>query len=312
MKDNHFDTPIWKDEYSGQYGAPESGYAEQFNLQWKLAFEGDPEHATYAGACTGDDYIDDRVYEWTGVHPKGKGFSHQDPGIKVLDNPISPDLIRGKECVDLGCGMGRWTKTMLNIGAKSVLSIDMSESGLKSTSTFNPNTLRANLMELSEEHPELTEKFEFGNFWGVAMCTHDPLKAFLNAAGTIKSGGALYLMVYAPEGIHSERSTCIQRRKFHSLTDFDARMQLLDDIVNRRWDTDYPLSENLKNVLRNLRGLPKSNKNPILDLLSPRYNWVIPIKTIEGWMEKAGFSKMTVLNPKGKEKAAHHVLGIKA
>ncbi|MBN2139773.1 MAG: class I SAM-dependent methyltransferase [Desulfovibrionaceae bacterium] len=314
MKNPHFDEGllVWSDEYSGRYGPPPKGYSEQFDLQWKLAFGGDPEHATYAGACTGDEYIDDRIYEWTGTHPKGRGFAHQDPGVKVLERPIDPDLIRGKECIDLGCGMGRWTKTMLGIGAKSVLSVDMSESGLESTRTFNSNVLRADLMRLDEEHPELAAHFDFGNLWGVAMCTHDPLRAFLNAAATIRPGGALYLMVYAPQGIHGQALTNIQRRKFHSLKDFKSRMRLIDDIVNRRWDPDYPLAENLKNLLRRLRGLPKSNKNPILDLLSPFYNWVIPMPVIKGWMKKGGFSRMTVLNPSGTEKAAHHVLGIKA
>jgi len=33
--------------------------------------------------------------------------------------------------------------------------------------------------------------FDLANFWGVAMCMHDPLQAFLSAASTVKPGGAL-------------------------------------------------------------------------------------------------------------------------
>jgi fructose-1-phosphate kinase PfkB-like protein len=66
--------------------------------------------------------------------------------------------------------MGRWTRTMQSLGAKTALSVDVSESALRSTTRFNPNTLKANVMELPSEHLELEGKFDFGNFWGVAMC----------------------------------------------------------------------------------------------------------------------------------------------
>jgi hypothetical protein len=35
---------VWRDEYSGRYPPPPTGYDEQFNLQWKLALEGRSEY----------------------------------------------------------------------------------------------------------------------------------------------------------------------------------------------------------------------------------------------------------------------------
>lgn len=234
-------------------------------------------------------------------------------GSRVLDNPVDPKLIKGKKCIDIGCGMGRWTRTMQSLGAKEVLSVDVSESALKSTSRFNPNTLEANIMELPNEHKELKEQFDFGNLWGVAMCTHDPKKAFESAAFTIKPGGALYLMVYAPEGIHNTSLANAQRKKFNSLNTVDEKLAFVDEAHARKWDWSYPLRDNVMNVTRNMRHLPKGSKIGFLDMLEPFYNWTIPLDVIETWMKNNNFSRMIVLNEgeTGKARCAHHILGIK-
>jgi SAM-dependent methyltransferase len=314
MRNPHFDEDrlVWRDEYSGQYDPP--AYDEQFDLQWKIALEGNAEYYANPGASVDDSYIEDRVYEWTGKHPtREKGFYDASMGIRVLDNPIDPALINGKQCIDIGCGMGRWTRTLQRLGAKEVLSVDISESALKSTVRFNKNILRANIMNLPKEHPELKEKFDFGNFWGVAMCTHDPKMAFESAAFTIKPGGALYLMVYATEGIHNTKLCNIQRRKFYHLKSVEERLAYVDAAYDRKWDWDYPLIDNILNVTRNLCRLPKGSKVGFLDMLEPFYNWTIPLNVIEGWIKSNGFSRMVVLNEgeKGRMRCAHHVLCIK-
>lgn len=314
MRNPHFDENriIWSNEYAAQYEPPV--YDEQFELQWKLALEGNEEYYMNPGTSVDDKYIEDRVYEWTGKHPANrKSFYDDSMNVRVMDKPIDPALIAGKECIDVGCGMGRWTRTMQSLGAKSVLSVDVSESALRSTTRFNPNTMKANVMELASEHPELEGKFDFGNFWGVAMCTHDPKKAFESAAFTIRRGGALYLMVYAPEGIHNTRLTNVQRRKFHQLANVEERLAFVDAAHARGWDSDYSLIDNILNITRNLRGLPKGSKIGFLDMLEPYYNWVIPLDVIDEWMTSNGFSRWTVLNENetGKERCAHHILGIK-
>ena len=312
MLNPHFDQNllVWHDEYSGRFAPPV--YDGEFELQWNIALGGDPEYFNNPGTSTDDRYIADRVYEWTGKHPSsGKGFYDATMGSRVLDCPLDPAIIKGKKCIDVGCGMGRWTRTMQAIGAREVLSVDISKSALESTASFNPNILKANILNLPEEHPELKEQYDFANMWGVAMCTHDPKKAFASAAYTVKPGGAFYLMVYAPEGPHNRRTTNIARRKFHALKTVKERLAFVDTIHSRAWDTDYPLYDNLKNVARNLLGRHKGYKIGTLDMLEPTYNWVIPLEVIEGWMKQNGFSQITFLNPNERHKCAHHVLGVK-
>ena len=307
----HFDENrvAWRDEYSGRYGPPPTGYDEQFDLQWKLAFEGRSEYFDNPGTSTDDAYIDDRVYEWTGKHPAGlTGFADSSMGIRKLDIPLDPALIAGKKVIDIACGMGRWTRTMQRLGAASVQSIDMSDSALKSVARFNPLAARADIMEIPREHPEWVEAFDFANCWGVAMCTHDPLKTFLSAAATVKPGGVMYLYVYGPEGIHALPLTNRQRRHFHRLSSVQERLQYVDRVYDRRWQSDISLPDNLKNVLRNMLGRPKGSKHGVLDLLEPFYNWVIPLEVIDGWAQKGAFASHTLLNTGGAPRCGFHVL----
>jgi SAM-dependent methyltransferase len=313
MQNPHFDQNrlVWDDAYSGEYQPP--NYDEQFELQWHIALKGNPDYFNNPGTSTEDAYIQDRVYEWTGRHPSGqRRFSDPTMGSYVMDNPVDPALIIDKKCIDVGCGMGRWTRTMQMIGASEVLSVDISESAIASTRQFNSQVLRTNILKLPEEYPELIGQFDFANLWGVAMCTHDPKAAFASAAAMVAPGGALYLMVYAPEGIHDRPLTNIQRRRFHQLQSVEDRLAWVDKVHDRSWDSHYALKDNLLNLSRNLRGLPKGNKMGVLDMLEPFYNWVVPLAVIEGWMSENGFTQVTVLNPDQSNKAAHHVLGRKA
>jgi SAM-dependent methyltransferase len=311
MRNPHFDDGliVWKDEYTGRYKTPDSGYNEQFELQWKLALETRPEYYQHPGASTEDDYIADRIYEWTGKHPNGTGFKYPVAGSRVLDHPLDVDLIRGKDCIDVGCGLGRWTKVMMALGAKSVLSVDMSDSALKSVRRFNEHVRRVNVMEIPTEHTDIVGQFDFANFWGVAMCTHDPSEAFSSAASTVKPGGALYVMMYAPTGMHGTHLVNLQRKIFHSLDTVEERLAFVEHVYRREWDRGFPLYHNLRNMLRRILRRPKDGKIGTLDMLEPFYNWVIPIETMYDWMKRAGFREIVHLNEYQKRPCAYHVLG---
>jgi SAM-dependent methyltransferase len=310
LRNPHFDDGlvVWSDEYSGRYYLPSDDYSGQFDLQWRLCLE---DYYQTLGVSVDDEHISDRIFEWTGQRSGDLSSYHPSEGLRPLDHPLDINLIKDKECIDVGCGLGRWTKTMLTIGARSVTSVDMSQSALESVRRFNSNVVKADVMKLQKEHPEFTGKFDFANLWGVAMCTHDPLKAFLSAASTVKPGGALYLMVYAPEGMHGTKIVNLQRGRFAQLQTLDQRLAYVEHVYQREWDNSYSLKENLKNILRNVLGRPKGSKVGALDMLEPFYNWVIPLDVIDGWMTKAGFKEVRLLNEFEKKKCAYHVLGIK-
>ncbi|MBW2386201.1 MAG: class I SAM-dependent methyltransferase [Deltaproteobacteria bacterium] len=311
MRNPHFDDDllVWQDEYSGRYEPPSQGYTEEFDLKWALALE-KKRYSDAPGVSLDDANIADLVHEWTGTHPEGRTTPVYRPTERPLDHRIEPDLIHAKKCIDIGCGSGRWTRVMQSIGAESVLSVDASESALESVSRFNGNTRRVNLMNLTKENADLEAAFDFALLWGVAMCTHDPKRAFENAASTIRTGGSIYVMVYTVGGLHHEPMTNLQRRIFHSLETVEERIHLVESVQNRRWNSAYPLKENLRNAVSNLRRQPKSSAVGVLDMLMPYYNWVVPYATVAQWMQNAGFDQVIHLNDEDPHPCAAHVLGL--
>jgi SAM-dependent methyltransferase len=295
---------IWDDAYSGIY-APAS-YDEQFDDQWRLFMERRLGFRDHTGVETSDQYIDDRIFELTGVQgvlarQKFGGFypfvrlfrdvlgkeDHRDVGGRLYLEPKFPfDFFREKSCFDFGCGAGRWTRTLLALGAQ-VKSVDVSEFALKSTRRFNADVEKLDLFTIPDRE-DLHEAFDFTLSWGVVMCTHDPKLAFENVAHTVKSGGMLYLMVYAPT-YHASDTVRRWRKHYHrSLLTFEERLQFA-----------YEIAEDPKNAIN------------YLDMLNTFFNWTIPEETVHDWFAQNGFADVVTLNKTEPHNCAWHVLGRK-
>lgn len=290
MTNPHFDhhRVIWKDEYSGQYAPID--YRDQFDPQWKLFLERREGFTSHTGVETDDEWIDDRVYDLTGVRGlvtgDAAGADRNLGGRQQLDLRFGAGYFAGKQCIDLACGAGRWTRALMALGA-SVKSVDISEHGLASVRRFNPDVERLNLFDLATR-PDLHARFDFALLWGVAMSTHDPLVAFAQAASTVRPGGGLYVMVYAPT-YHNSPQILSQREHYHRrLTSADDRLRYVYEIA------DTP-----------------ANAINYMDMLNPFYNWVIEEETIHGWFKRHGFSNVITLNASEQEPVAYHVFGVR-
>jgi SAM-dependent methyltransferase len=216
--------------------------------------------------------------------PKNEG-SRDIGGRLFLQPKFGLDHFRGKRCLDIGCGAGRWTRTLMTLGA-TVKSVDMSEHGLKSTARFNTDVEKLNLFDIIPNRPDLHEAFDFTLCWGVVMCTHNPLLAFENVARTTRPGGEIYIMVYAPT-YHSSEYVLSARRRFH-----------------RECRTD----EEKLNFVYELAGEDRANAINYLDMLNTFYNWTIDEATIKGWCEALRLGDPQFLNAAEPHKCAHHVL----
>jgi len=303
----HFDDDrvIWKDEYSGLYEPVD--YSIQFDYEWKLFGEKKIGFCSHTGVETDDPWIDDRIYELTGV----KNFIERKKigaaafyakklldffipeeqrnigGRLYLDPKFSIDHFDGKRCLDIGCGAGRWTKTLLTLGA-TVKSIDVSEHGLKSTRRFNDDVEALSIFDIKTRRKDLHSAFDFVICWGVVMCTHDPKEAFENAAIAVKRGGQLYTMIYAPT-YHNSPDILAKRKHYHTqLSTLEEKLQYAYDI------SDCP-----ENAINNL------------DMLNTFYNWTVPEETIHNWYKTNGLESVVTLNAHENPKCAYHVLGTK-
>ncbi len=296
---------IWSDEYAGRYQPVV--YGQQFDDQWRLFLERERGFRDHTGVETSDPYIDDRIFELTGVkgvlerrrfgilYPliskwRNRFGMDQRRGIggRLYLKPSFPtDYFRGKHCLDIGCGAGRWTKTLMALGGK-VTSVDVSEHALQSTRRFNPDVRSLDIFDIPSK-PELHEAFDFTLCWGVVMCTHNPLLAFKNVASTVKPGGSLYVMVYAPT-YHSSEAVREMRRKFHrECHTIDEKMGFVAEVAE---DADNAIN--------------------YMDMLNTFYNWTIPEDVVHEWFRDAGFTDVITLNKEEPHNAAWHVIGHKA
>lgn len=305
----HFDHDrvVWHDDYSGLYGPVD--YSQQFDYEWKLFLGKKIGFHQHTGVETADFYIDERIQELIGVRGylerrrygaliyrllrflrKKCGLDEVRMGVGgrlSLEPKFPPDHFRGKRCLDVGCGAGRWTKTLSALGA-SVKSVDMSEHGLQSTRRFNHDVERLDLFDIVEKRADLHHAFDFTICWGVIMCTHDPKLAFQNVAMTVKPGGELYTMIYAPT-YHNSSAIIEQRRYYHT--------QLSS--IEEKLEYAYSISDKPENAIN------------YFDMLNTFYNWVVNEDTIYQWYNQQGFIDITTLNAHEQYKAAYHVLGRK-
>jgi 2-polyprenyl-3-methyl-5-hydroxy-6-metoxy-1,4-benzoquinol methylase len=300
----HFDDQrvVWSDAYSGQY-AP-IAYDQQFDDQWRLFLEGREGFRDHTGVETSDEYIDDRIAELTGVRDhlwkakwgplagiaarlSGRAARQERRGVggRLWLEPKFPlDFFKGKRCLDAGCGAGRWTKTMKSLGAR-VKSIDVSRHGLASTRRFNDDVERCSLFEIPAR-PALHGAFDFTLCWGVAMCTHDPRAAFDAVASTVRPGGRLYLMVYAPT-YHSSPEVLAWRERYHrECRTFEQKLAFA-----------YEVADSPENAIN------------LLDMLNTFYNWVIPEDVCLGWFRANGFRDVALLNRNEPDACGLHVVG---
>ena len=304
----HFDDGriLWKDEYSSQYEAV--AYDQQFDDQWRRFLERDRGFCDHTGVETSDEYIDDRIAELTGVRDylwrrehgdlaealsvstgRAERAERRGVGGRLYLEPKFPiNFFEGKYCLDLGCGAGRWTKTLMALGAK-VKSVDASEHGLASTRLINDDVEALDLFDIGVGRKDLVEAFDFTLCWGVLMCTHDPKAAFAKAAATVKPGGMMYIMVYMPS-YHIGDFVVSARRTYHrEKLSFEDRMAYLNDLA--AGDEDNMIN--------------------FQDMLNTFYNWVIDWPTIQGWFAENGFEAPVYLNAAEPDACGFHVLAQK-
>ena len=285
----HFDHQrvVWKDEYSGFYEPVE--YSQQFDEQWRLFLEKKLGFTNHTGVETDDVWINDRIYDLTGernfLQLRNNVTDRNTGGRQRLDLRFSTDYFKGRKCLDAACGAGRWTRALQALGA-NVKSIDVSEYGLNSVRRFNKNAENLDIFKISDRK-DFQAAFDFTINWGVVMCTHDPKLAFQNVASTVRSGGGLYIMVYAPS-YHNHPDVLRHREIFSKLETFEKKLEYV-----------YSIADSPQNAIN------------YMDMLNTFYNWVIPEEIIHNWYRENGFVDVITLNASERRASSYHVFGRK-
>jgi len=113
------------------------------------------------------------------------------------------DFIRGKLCLDAGCGSGRAVRSMFLSGADRVCAIDMGEGCVRNTKERNlPYAAKMEVQQASVlEIPYPDNTFDFVHCDGVLHHTTDPLRGFEELKRVLKPGGLMVVAVYGRGGL---------------------------------------------------------------------------------------------------------------
>lgn len=113
-------------------------------------------------------------------------------------NGVTLDL-KGKKCIDLGCGSGRYVIAMADLGASEAHGFDLSDRAIADA------TARAGRLGYTNTHfqagsmldmPYADESFDFVSCNGVIHHTTDPKKSLAELARITRKDGVAYIMIY--------------------------------------------------------------------------------------------------------------------
>jgi ubiquinone/menaquinone biosynthesis C-methylase UbiE len=121
---------------------------------------------------------------------------------RLTANRFDLEWLRGKTCLDAGCGGGRYSIAMARFGAARVVGCDISESGLKDAGKRAAGMSavefrRASVLDL----PFADETFDFCWSAGVLHHTIDPDRGLDEVSRVLKRGGKLFLLLYGKGGV---------------------------------------------------------------------------------------------------------------
>lgn len=172
--------------------------------------------------------------------------------------------LKGKICLDAGCGNGRYTFAMLKLGAARVDSIDVSPEAIEKCRRVNMNAQVKSIFELG-----LEPVYDFVLCWGVLNHVDKPREGFRKVALQLKKGRKLHIMVY-----HKETQAIYEEgRKIWPGLDHDSRIELCNKMVLQKGG--------------DIHGW--------WDALNPMYNWSWDEDEISKWFKDEGFTNIRLI-----------------
>ena len=178
-------------------------------------------------------------------------------------------FIKNKICLDAGCGPGRWTYAMQQLGAKKVDSFDVSSEAIKKCKLINPNAQVQDIWDLKQKN--------FYNFvlsWGVLHHTRNTREAFSKICSQVKKGGMLHIMIYNKENDWAydgyRGDTCVSKHEEWKKLSFNEQIEMCKNKV-------------------------KSSGGDVLgwfDAFNPKFNWSHSADEVRQWFEDEGFTNI--------------------
>lgn len=191
--------------------------------------------------------------------------------VRLKQNNISADAFRGKRCIDAGCGGGRASILMAELGAAEVISYDLTERNIETTTKHAKlfgfeNIIKPKLGSLVEI-PFEDQSFDVVWCNGVLHHTIDPTKTLAEVSRILKVGGNFWLYLYGSGGLY-----------WHMVFFF------------REWLKEVPIETTIAHLA--MSGTPTGRIAEFID------DWFVPVlkaytdADVSSCLKKLGFSEV--------------------
>jgi len=178
-------------------------------------------------------------------------------------------LIKGKICLDVGCGPGRWTYAMQQLGASKVDSFDLSPEAIRKCKEINTD---AYVSDISKLKPN--PKYDFVFCWGVLHHTENTRESFSKVTSQVKKGGMLHIMVYNKENDWAydgyRGDSCVAKHEEWKKLTFQEQIEMC------------------KNKVETGGG----DIHGWFDAFNPKFNWSHSADEVKQWFEEEGFTNI--------------------
>ena len=124
-------------------------------------------------------------------------------------NRADLSFLKGADCLDAGCGSGRYTMAMAKLGARTSLGVDISERAVREAAQRSGRLgfgrsvqfVQGSVIDMPREW---TGRFDFVCSNGVVHHTTNPAKGLEEIFRVLKPGGQAYVFVYGAGGLFWE------------------------------------------------------------------------------------------------------------
>ncbi len=160
---------------------------------------------------------------------------------RAAANNFDLGWLKGKKCLDAGCGSGRYSVALTLHGAASVTAVDVSDSGLAEASRRASDFPTISFQKASVlDLPFEDNTFDFVWSAGVIHHTSNFDKALSELVRVLKPQGKLFLLVYGAGGLRWKAVQALRP------VVVDLGMNLIDEAIN-------------------IAGLPANNRKHFMD-----------------------------------------------
>ena len=182
---------------------------------------------------------------------------------------IKDNGLNGKICLDAGCGPGRWTYAIQQLGAQKVDSFDVSPEAIKRCREINPDACKGSIFDLKPN-----PVYDFVLSWGVLHHNENTREAFSKVSSQVKKGGLLHIMVYDKKYDHEydgyRGETSIEKHKEWEKLSFEEKIKICENKV--------------KTIGGDIHGW--------FDAFNPEVNFSFMPEEVKKWFEAEGFHKI--------------------